>query len=268
MPGVSSRAPRHLTPHLSALNSTFHLIGRLSLLVAVVALCGCQTARNGRGNKQASFTKPESSRPAPLGRQHSYNSVSTDRPVIALTYDDGPHPQNTPRLLDILRSHQVKATFYVTGENVRKHPGILRRIVAEGHEVGNHTMTHGKITTMDQAAVRREIADTQNLIVAATGRYPQTFRPPYGAITEGQKAWIKAEFGMPSILWSVDPKDWQRPGTGVVTDRLVQGASRGGILLLHDIHAPSVDATPGALVQLKRQGYSFVTVSQLIALER
>ena len=92
-------------------------------------------------------------------------------------------------------------------------------------------------------------------------------RPPYGAITTGQKAWIKSEFGYPSIMWSVDPEDWKKPGASVVSRRLVSGARPGGILLAHDIHKPTIDAMPSALDQLLAKGYRFVTVTQLIALE-
>jgi peptidoglycan/xylan/chitin deacetylase (PgdA/CDA1 family) len=90
-------------------------------------------------------------------------------------------------------------------------------------------------------------------------------RPPYGAITTAQKKWIREEFGYPSILWSVDPEDWKKPGSSAVTSRLVRGASPGGILLVHDIHAPTIDAIPSAVDQLLARGYQFVTVTQLLA---
>ena len=245
-----------------------HFLIGIVALAAFVAATGCQSTKSKR-NKKASATMG-SSRPgstAPLGRSNSYSQVPTNAPVLALTFDDGPHPSNTPRLLDILRSHDVKATFYVTGENARRYPHILRRMTAEGHEIGNHTMSHGRITKMSQSQIRQEIGATNQAVHSATGRVPRSFRPPYGSTNEGLKSWIKSEFGMPSILWSVDPEDWKKPGVGVVTNRLVNGASRGGILLLHDIHAASIEATPGTLSQLKRRGYQFVTISQLIDLE-
>ena len=233
---------------------------------------GCQTKNKGKRsqkNRSAAVKKtqnqPQNSRS--LGRHSSYKSVSTSSPVVALTFDDGPHPENTPRLLDILRSRQVKATFFVTGKNSQRYPSILRRISLEGHEIGNHTMTHDKITQMSQSQIRYEIGATSQAVRSATGVSPRSFRPPYGATSEGLNSWIKKEFGLPSILWSVDPQDWKKPGVNVVTSRLVNGANRGGILLLHDIHASSVAATPGAIDQLKRRGFRFLTVSQLIELE-
>ncbi|MDF1862434.1 MAG: polysaccharide deacetylase family protein, partial [Verrucomicrobiales bacterium] len=96
---------------------------------------------------------------------------------------------------------------------------------------------------------------------------PRTMRPPYGAITSSQKSWIRQEFGYPSILWSVDPEDWKKPGSSVVASRLVSGARPGGILLVHDIHAPTIDAVLPALDQLLAKGFQFVTVTQLIAMD-
>ena len=258
--------------HPLLLNAKFHLLGGIAILTAAFLFSGCQNPGKDRKKTRSSkpssaSTTPSSARKGPLGRSTSYNRVSTGNPVLALTFDDGPHPVNTPRLLDILRSRNVKATFYVTGANARKNPDILRRMQGEGHEIGNHTMSHGRITGMSTSQVRQEIFMTQQAVRSATGMTPRSFRPPYGAISDSQKSWIKNEFGMPSILWSVDPEDWKKPGVRVVTSRLVNGARRGGILLLHDIHSPSVDATPGTIDELKRRGFGFVTISQLISME-
>ncbi len=205
--------------------------------------------------------------PTSIGTKDSYSRVDTSLPFLALTFDDGPHPQHTPRLLDILKQRNVKATFYVVAPNVKRYPEIMRRIIAEGHEIGNHTVTHGNLTKMSEAAVKRELTTTHYAIVAATGVAPRTMRPPYGAITSAQKSWIRRDLGYPTILWSVDPEDWKKPGSSVVTSRLVSGASPGGILLVHDIHSASVDAIPAAVDQLLARGFQFVTVTQLIAMD-
>jgi peptidoglycan/xylan/chitin deacetylase (PgdA/CDA1 family) len=200
-----------------------------------------------------------------VGSSTSYSRVSTSQKIVALTFDDGPHPSNTPRLLDILKKRNVKATFYVVGTNARRYPAILRRMVAEGHEIGNHTLSHGYLTKMSRDQIRKDLSQSHQIIVEATGVPPKTIRPPYGAITSDLKSWIKSEYGYPSIMWSVDPEDWKRPGSSVVSRRLVSGASPGGILLVHDIHAPTIDAVPSAVDQLLAKGYRFVTVTQLIA---
>jgi peptidoglycan-N-acetylglucosamine deacetylase len=210
--------------------------------------------------------------PAPLptstGTKDSYNRVATNAPFIALTFDDGPHPTNTPRLLDILKARNVKATFYVVATNAKRYPEIMRRIVAEGHEIGNHTVTHPNLSKMSADGVRNELRACHDAIVSTTGVAPRTMRPPYGAITAAQKTWIKKEFGYPTILWSVDPEDWKKPGSGTVTSRLVSGATPGGILLVHDIHAGTIDAMPATVDQLLAKGFKFVTVTQLIAMEQ
>ena len=118
-----------------------------------------------------------------LPSQFSAKSVTHSRglssqPYVAMTFDDGPHPQNTPRLLDILRTRNIKATFYVIGRNVDRYPHIVRRIVAEGHEIGNHTYTHRKLTTLSNSELLREMRRTEDAIVRAAAVKPRTMRPP------------------------------------------------------------------------------------------
>lgn len=197
----------------------------------------------------------------------TYTRVSTGRKVVAITFDDGPHPENTPRLLDMLKERRIKATFYVVGNMVKYSPQLIRRMIAEGHEIGNHTVTHGNLARMSDDALRKELQAAHDQIIAETGVTPRTMRPPGGAIKKSQKELMLREFGYPTILWSVDPEDWKRPGPAVVASRLVNGASPGGILLVHDLHKPTVDAMPSTLDQLLAQGYEFVTVTELIELD-
>lgn len=247
-------------------------------MVLPLLLGSCAHKKKGKKTAEAAATHHEerkgpwnsvdgSTLPTSVGTKDSYSKVNTSLPFIALTFDDGPHATNTPRLLDILKSRNVKATFYVVATNARRYPEIMRRIVAEGHEIGNHTVTHGNLTKMSESGVRKELSVAHEAIVATTGIAPRTMRPPYGAITSSQKSWIRREFGYPSILWSVDPEDWKKPGSSVVASRLVSGARPGGILLVHDIHAPTIDAMPSAIDQLLAKGFQFVTVTQLIAMD-
>jgi len=197
----------------------------------------------------------------------TYTQVKTSRKVIAITFDDGPHPENTPRLLDMLKQRQIKATFYVVGNMVTYSPQLLRRMVEEGHEIGNHTVKHNNLARMSDEALVAELRAAHDQITEASGAAPVSMRPPGGAIKKDQKALMLREFGYPTILWSVDPEDWKRPGSSVVTSRLVNGARPGGILLVHDLHKPTVDAMPETLDQLLAQGYEFVTISELIRLD-
>lgn len=201
-------------------------------------------------------------------RKPSYNSCNTGGPHVALTFDDGPHPQLTPALLDLLARRGVKATFYVIGKNVNAHPDIVARMVAEGHEIGNHTMNHPSLPKLGAAAVTAEISGTNDAIRNAAGVTPTTMRPPYGAITPALTKRLNEEFGLSVILWSVDPQDWKIRKSSHVSQHLINNAKPGAILLAHDIHPSTIDAMPAALDALLAKGYQFVTVSDLIEIDQ
>lgn len=204
----------------------------------------------------------------PAGAKVSYSQVSITQPVVAMTFDDGPHPVLTPRLLDILKERNIKCTFFVIGRSAKAHPQIIRRMIAEGHEVANHTWTHASLTSRSDDQIRQELRQSEDALVAAANYRPQLIRPPYGAVNARIKQLMFAEFGYSTIMWSVDPQDWRRPGVGVVTSRLVNGAHPGAIMLAHDIHPPTIQAMPAMFDQLLAKGYQFVTVSQLLNLEK
>lgn len=214
--------------------------------------------RNNVGNPSSNF-------PSSAGVTFSRVLVSGNN--IAITFDDGPHPKNTPRLLDILAARNVKATFYVIGRSVDLHPSVLRRTVAEGHEIGNHSHTHRLLSKLSSSEVRQEMQRCQEAVGRAAGVGMRTMRPPYGGLLQSQRELVHSEFGYPTILWSVDPLDWKRPGPSVVTSRILAGTTAGGIVLAHDLHSQTVDAMPATLDGLLRKGFNFVTVSQLIAMK-
>ncbi len=188
----------------------------------------------------------------------------TQARLVAMTFDDGPHPTYTPALLDILKARRVRATFYVIGRNVARYPDIVKRMVDEGHEIGNHTWQHPLLSGLGNTAVLRELDRTSEAVFRAVRRIPVTMRPPYGGLTGPQRAMIHKEREMPTVLWSVDPEDWRRPGSSVVADRIVDGARPGAIILSHDIHKPTVQAMPAALDGLIERGYRFATVSMIL----
>jgi peptidoglycan/xylan/chitin deacetylase (PgdA/CDA1 family) len=194
--------------------------------------------------------------------------VHVNGPYIAITFDDGPHPVNTPKLLALLRERNIKATWFVVGEMARAHPELIRQILAEGHEIGNHTMTHPlNITRLSDDRIRQEVGETAAILENAAGYHSRLFRPPGGSTNPHIKQMLHDEFGYTTILWSVDPNDWKRPGVSVVAHRLINGARPGAILLCHDIHAPTIAAMPETLDTLLARGYHFVTVSQLISMD-
>lgn len=212
---------------------------------------------------------PDSSIPStlPAGVKVRYSSIQTSEPVLAMTFDDGPHPSNTPKLLDILKERNIKATFFVVGSNIKAYPGIIRRIIAEGHEIANHTWTHASLTSRTDDQIRSEFQRSADALREVANYSPRLMRPPYGATNRHVEELAFKEFGYTTILWSVDPQDWRRPGVSVVQSRLINGAHKGGILLCHDIHAPTITAMPKVFDDLLARGYRFVTVSQLINLE-
>jgi peptidoglycan-N-acetylglucosamine deacetylase len=202
----------------------------------------------------------------PKTKPATYSQVNVDQPYIAMTFDDGPSAENTPRLLEMLKQRNIKATFFLIGQNVASNPDVVRRILAEGHEVGNHSWTHPQLSKLSDDRVTSEITKTQDAIKDASGFTPTLLRPPYGAITTRQREWIENRFGLNIILWSVDPFDWKRPGASVITQRILTQVHPGAIILSHDIHKQTVDAMPATLDGLIKKGYRFVTVSQLIAM--
>jgi len=204
----------------------------------------------------------------PGAKPATYTQVRVDQPYIAMTFDDGPSSANTPRLLEILKQRNIKATFFLIGQNVASNPDIVRRILADGHEIGNHSWTHPQLSKLSDDRVTTEINKTQDAIKEASGFTPTLLRPPYGAITARQREWIESQFGLSIILWSVDPFDWKRPGASVITQRILSQVRPGAIILSHDIHKQTVDAMPATLDGLIAKGYKFVTVTQLIAMNK
>jgi peptidoglycan-N-acetylglucosamine deacetylase len=194
----------------------------------------------------------------------TFNSVHVDGPYVAMTFDDGPSATLTPKLLDLLAAHHIKATFFVIGENVAEHPEIVARAAREGHEIANHSWSHPNLGKMSGDNVRSQLQRTDDAIQNATGKRPTLMRPPYGSITAREKRWIHDEFGYQIILWDVDPYDWKRPGAAVVRNRILKETQPGSIVLSHDIHPGTIEAMPSTLDALEVKGFKFVTVSELI----
>ena len=198
----------------------------------------------------------------------SYKQFHINTNAIALTFDDGPHATNTPRLLDMLKERGIKATFFLIGRSVGTHPEIVRRIVAEGHEVANHTWDHKMLRSMGPEKINEELQKTTDAIVAACGIEPKVYRPPFGAINSKQQKAVMEKFGYPSIVWEIDTNDWKAPRSiAKVHDAILKDAHAGSIILCHDIHSETVDAMPSTLDELKAKGFLFMTISQLIKLE-
>ncbi|MFC4589687.1 polysaccharide deacetylase family protein [Sphaerisporangium corydalis] len=180
---------------------------------------------------------------------------------VALTFDDGPFDY-TGTVLDILAENHAKATFFIVGQMVtpRTLP-FVRRMVSEGHEVGNHSWSHPSLTSLSREALRGQIERTQQVVKAATGATMRLLRPPYGA-TNGTVAAEAAHDGLAQVLWDLDTLDWRDRNSTLVAKR-ASAARPGSIVLLHDIHRTTVEAVPRLLRELTAKGYTFVTVSEL-----
>ncbi|MDV2884722.1 polysaccharide deacetylase family protein [Alkalihalophilus pseudofirmus] len=202
-------------------------------------------------NEQIDIDKQEWSRLDPEGK------------YVALTFDDGPHPSVTPQVLDTLNSYDAKATFFMLGIQAQYYPSLVQAVAAEGHEIGNHSMNHPDLTSINDEKVRGELEQTNIHIKEAVGFSPATMRPPYGAYNELLVDVMK-DAGTPIILWSIDSLDWKSRDKDKIAQRVLEDIHDGAIVLMHDIHQATAAALPIILESLHEQGYEFVTVSELL----
>ncbi|MEC1180136.1 polysaccharide deacetylase family protein [Metasolibacillus meyeri] len=198
--------------------------------------------------------------PVPKPGKYS-QGIATKTKRIALTFDDGPHPTVTKQILATLKKYDAKATFFVTGHRVNKSPKVLKEVYEAGHEIGNHTWNHPKLTQIEVKQVNAQINDTNKIVKSIIGEEPTLFRPPYGAYNKE----ILSSLSVPLVMWSVDTLDWQHRTPSKTLKAVQNGSYNGSIILMHDIHQTTADALDGVLSYLSKQGYEFVTVSELIA---
>ncbi len=181
--------------------------------------------------------------------------------LIALTFDDGPRRSTTTALLDGLAQRGVPATFFLIGEQVPGNEDLLRRMEAEGHQIGIHSYTHAKLTDLNNADFAAEVERTRTVLKNAVGHNDFLLRPPYGMVDAGVKRRAEA----PIILWSIDPEDWGDRDTAREVSHITAQAQNGSIILLHDIFPESVQAALQVVDTLHEQGFFFLTVSDLFA---
>lgn len=205
---------------------------------------------------------------APARAFQPWTAANVDGPYIAITFDDGPNPETTPKLLKMLQERGIKATFFVVGMRAIENPEILRKIVAEGHEIGNHSWNHPQLNKIPVEAADKQIADTTAAIENATGQKVRYLRPPYGAMTNPLRHHIEDKYGLSFIYWSADSLDWKKREAQSIYDKIMAQTRPGGIILAHDIHPTTVAAMPRVLDALLAKGYKFVTISELIAMHK
>ena len=197
-------------------------------------------------------------------------SVPSDAPAeipecsyyVALTFDDGPRQGTTSRLLDGLRGRGASATFFLVGEEAEANPELVKRMKAEGHQIGNHTWSHVRLDDATPDTIRQEVGKTDTLLTNLLGSGSYWLRPPYGFITQG----TEKEISVPMVKWSGDPRDWESRDTAKVVQAVLKNVKPNRIILLHDIYPTSVDAALQIIDTLQKQGCCFVTVEELLCL--
>ena len=192
----------------------------------------------------------------------SQNVSDEVKPVVALTFDDGPNASSTPILLDGLKERKVRATFFLIGENVEKDENekIVKRMYEEGHLIGNHTYTHCNLSKLETGEAKKELEQTDTVIEKITGKQPAFARAPYGELPVDSEQDLSRMY----IGWTVDPLDWMTEDAGAVVKTVVEEINPGDVILLHDCYPSSVQAAIRIVDLLQGKGYEFVTVDHLI----
>ena len=194
--------------------------------------------------------------------------LTPEQKVIALTFDDGPWPESTGQVLDILKKNQIKGTFFLIGQNVKNYPGLVKREIAEGHVIGNHTWHHWYQFLNPQAAAY-EIDHTADLIYQVTGIKTNLFRPPGGIMHNGVASYARnSKYAI--IRWSSDSVDYSRPAVPKLINNVFRRAKPGGIVLMHDgggNRSKTVQALPEIIANFRKQGYRFVTIPELLEMQ-
>lgn len=179
---------------------------------------------------------------------------------IALTFDDGPNETYTLPLLEGLRERDVKATFFLLGQEVTENPEIAKQIAADGHMIGNHTFYHEDLCEMEGTEAVMQVSRTNEVIYEATGEYPQLIRPPFGRAPQD----LIYEPPMVEVLWTIDSRDWELSDVGSIMQNVLSEAEENAIILMHDSSQSSVQAALAIVDSLQKEGYTFVTLDEIL----
>lgn len=194
-----------------------------------------------------------------------YSWHSNDK-KIALTFDDGPHPTQTPEILEILAEYDIRATFFVIGQNVSYYKDLVKLEFESGHEIGNHTYSHSNLRNLPSDTIKKEISDTENIVFDNVEYRTRLLRPPGGCLNE-ELCTLAFENDYTVVCWSVDTRDWAHTPTKDIVDNVLNSVKGGDIILFHDYvsgESPTPEALRIIIPTLLDEGYEFVTVSELI----
>jgi peptidoglycan/xylan/chitin deacetylase (PgdA/CDA1 family) len=232
---------------------------------ALAATAGSQPSAMGSTRRPGADGSPRPARPAkhvrthprPVAQPEFY--IDAGPKTVALTIDDGPHPVYTPQILGILEKYRVPALFSMVGQNVSYYPRVAREVTDAGHAIANHTWSHPDMATLHAAAMRDEITRATDQIHAATGQQPAMFRAPFGAWSHTLLDYLATQ-NLTPLDWSVDPRDWARPGVSVIVANILRNTRTGSIILEHDgggDRSQTVAALKTVLPQLLDAGFKF-----------
>lgn len=236
-------------------------------------ITGDSLPRNQTGNAPSGGTQP----PAQSGSAANGNTQPplqarviglgrNDLPKIALTFDDGPDPKNTPQILSILQQHNVHATFFAVGEHAQANPDLIHQIVSAGNVLGNHTWDHADLKKLKPEDQAKEIGHSADEIQQLTHTRPTLLRPPYGAINDSLKN-EAAQAHDTIVIWNVDTEDWKTPGKDAIVNTAVHNARNGAIILMHDgggDRSQTIQALPEIITTLQQHHFQLVTVPELL----
>jgi len=215
------------------------------------------TAKNEKSEKS------KKAKPKKQQKEKKQPKKDTSKKYVALTFDDGPSPHVTPLILETLQEYDAKATFFMIGSRVEYYPSVAKQVADAGHEIANHSLWHPDLTKLSYKQIEAQFEETSNKLEQATGYKPSLIRPPYGAFDHDVEAFAeKGNYAI--VLWTVDSLDWKAPNKQFVYDRVISGVNDGAIILMHDIHQVTADALPEIMETLVKEGYHFVTVSELL----
>jgi len=245
-------------------------VDRLPELTRLAAAVGMLTGRVGEMIRGVEESVPTATALAESGRWRTRTDDPDADKCVALTFDDGPNPPYTGRVLDVLAQYDVPATFFCAGMQAAAYGEEVTRMVASGHAVGNHSWSHPFLPDLSGAELRLQLSTTDEALSAATGKEAaRLFRPPYGAYTRGQLSQLAGRQDRSIVLWDVDPTDWAKPGARVIANTVISQARPGSIILMHDgggDRTQTVEALPAIIEGLFAHGFRLVPVAEPAAL--
>ncbi len=193
------------------------------------------------------------------GQELAKRKVDPTKPMVALTFDDGPHPKYTDRILNALEKHDSRATFFVVGNNIAKNKNIIKKMSEQGNQIGNHSYDHKELTKLNSTAIKSQMQKTNTAIKNVINYAPSIMRPTYGSVNSV----VRKSTGMPMIMWSIDTMDWKSRNTKKIVNEVTSKVKDGDIVLMHDIYQTTAEAAEILIEQLTKKGYQLVTIDEL-----